>query len=336
MVCACGSATTLTLRPTKATSLELVPAPQISEYAYKTLLIIASGPISLKDISIDAIGEKKKRYYLSKVEKSLLKKGFRIISSEIVARAERGIKAGLSPVEKAMVMGKKTKADAVLILEAVDVRGRARHFVMGDNVASEVAPGEVRVDERKKLIYHAKTEQCLYRVPYYDLRIEAKLIDTASGNVLWVGNGKQSVTDVMKKDWVAKLEGDCELVDQSFIYTDYMAREETLDLVVAALLERLLTPLKNEAMRGQPIEAEPPQKAEPPPAPAPEPKKKMAVVSSRRAYVREGPGKRNKRKMKIPRKAKVEVLETMGEWIKVKIQDGSVGWLHESTVIIPD
>ncbi len=29
------------------------------------------------------------------------------------------------------------------------------------------------------------------------------------------------------------------------------------------------------------------------------------------------------------RKAKVEVVETMGEWLKVKAQDGTVGWMHE-------
>lgn len=38
--------------------------------------------------------------------------------------------------------------------------------------------------------------------------------------------------------------------------------------------------------------------------------------------------------MRVPRKAKVEVVETMGEWLKVKIQDGTVGWLHESVLIV--
>ena len=40
--------------------------------------------------------------------------------------------------------------------------------------------------------------------------------------------------------------------------------------------------------------------------------------------------------MSISRKSKVEVLETMGEWLKVKAQDGTIGWMHESTLIMAD
>ena len=29
-------------------------------------------------------------------------------------------------------------------------------------------------------------------------------------------------------------------------------------------------------------------------------------------------------------------LETMGEWIKVKTQDGSTGWMHDSVIIVND
>jgi hypothetical protein len=80
-------------------------------------------------------------------------------------------------------------------------------------------------------------------------------------------------------------------------------------------------------------EPPPPPAPEPEPEPPPEPKAKMATVSAQRAALRDSPSKRGPRKMVVPRKARVEVVEVMGEWFKVKIQDGSVGWMHESTVI---
>jgi SH3-like domain-containing protein len=52
--------------------------------------------------------------------------------------------------------------------------------------------------------------------------------------------------------------------------------------------------------------------------------------------LREGPENRARRINTLPRKAKVEVLDTMGEWLKVKAQDGSTGWVHEKDLIVPD
>jgi SH3-like domain-containing protein len=60
------------------------------------------------------------------------------------------------------------------------------------------------------------------------------------------------------------------------------------------------------------------------------------VISSPQAVLRQGPGKRDPRIRVVPRKTKVEVQEVMGEWIKIKVQDGTVGWMHESMLILPD
>jgi SH3-like domain-containing protein len=62
----------------------------------------------------------------------------------------------------------------------------------------------------------------------------------------------------------------------------------------------------------------------------------MAVVSSQHAQLRDAPNKKGAKITSVPRKAKVEIVETMGEWLKVKVQDGTVGWMHESTLILPD
>jgi uncharacterized protein YgiM (DUF1202 family) len=62
----------------------------------------------------------------------------------------------------------------------------------------------------------------------------------------------------------------------------------------------------------------------------------VAVVSSTKANLRESANNKSRRITTVPRKAKVEVLETMGEWLKVKSQDGSTGWMHEKDLIVPD
>ena len=58
------------------------------------------------------------------------------------------------------------------------------------------------------------------------------------------------------------------------------------------------------------------------------------MVSAKKASLRAGPGNRNQRMQYLTRKTKVEIVETMGSWSKVKLQDGTQGWLHESTFII--
>jgi hypothetical protein len=329
----CASAITLTRKPSQPEPAELVPVPQLKEHAYKRILLLPpQGPVAQKDIEVEAVREKQTTYFTARLEKTLLQKGFQVISPEIVARAEQGAKAEktLSTAEKAMIMGKKTAADAVFMVQSIEVRGLSDHYTVEGDSARRVEPGLVRADE-DGVLYHAETEACLFRLPYYSVRIQAKLIDASSGNVLWVGNVRQTSTDVMRQDWNAVLNHDCETKDQNFIYTDYLAANETLDKTVEALLERMLSPLQQDAATGKTMVRE--EKAAPPPPP---PKVKTAIVASKRASLRDGPGTKNPRKMSVPRKAKVEVVETMGEWIKVKVQDGTVGWMHESTLIMSE
>jgi SH3-like domain-containing protein len=50
--------------------------------------------------------------------------------------------------------------------------------------------------------------------------------------------------------------------------------------------------------------------------------------------MRLGPSTKDRLIRYVPRKAEVEILETMGEWAKVKLQDGTSGWMHESHFLI--
>jgi len=333
---ACGSAAILVVKPSKPSATELVPDPLLKKFKYeKILLLPPEQEVAVKELQVARVSEKKTGYYTAKLEKALVKKRFQVISPEIVARADKEAKSAngtLSAAEKAMIMGKKTQADAVFIVQSIDVRGQVRHFALKDEKAEAVEPGLVRVKDDGETV-HAKTEQCLFAVPYYELILEAKLVEAATGNVLWLGTGKQRSTDVLRQDWYAELDGDCELQRQNFIYSDYLNSEETLEKTVTALFERMLGPLQIDAAIGQKLAREP-KPAPPPPVKETKPEPKTAVVSSKIASLRNGPGKRHPRKARVTRKAKVEVIEVMGEWIKVRLQDGTVGWMHEDTLII--
>jgi Bacterial SH3 domain len=347
LIGACGSSMKLTVRPSQPAPVETVLAPKLSERAYRRVLLLPpEAAVEIKDVSVPVVGEKQVAYYTTKLEKLLLGKGFEVISPEIVARAGselQGKQDKLSAAEKALILGQKTKADAVLIVQSLAVHGSRKYFDVTESETSEVEPGRVRKEEGEDHPVRTDDERCLHELPLYELRVEAKLIDAQSGMVLWVGAGRQTSIDSFKDSYIADVDDGCEVLSQSFIYDDYLRDEATLDRTVSALLERMLAPLAKAALSGkvEPEEAPVVAKPEPPPPPPPppaaaEPPKKTAVVSSPRATLREGPSKRDARLKDIPRKAKVEVLETMGEWIKVKIQDGSVGWMHESTVIVSD
>lgn len=332
----CGSALTLTVEPSEAPPPELLPAPQLSENAYRNVLVLPpEAGVEVKDVEVPAASEKKAGYYVAKLEKVMLSKGFEVISSEVTARADKdGSKVGLSAAEKAMMLGRKTQADAVLIVQSIAVRGGARYFEVGESQTLEVDAARVKRDD-DGAYYNPDTEQCVHRLPYYQVSLEAKLVDARTGSVLWVGSGRAGSVDVIKDSWVAEVDDDCNVLDQNFVYRDYQADENTFDNTVATLFGNLIEPLSKVAFKGAPIVRDAPKKAAPPPPPKPpEPKIVTAVVSAKTASLRDGPGNKHPRKMRVPRKAKVEVVETMGEWLKVKIQDGTVGWMHESVLIV--
>ncbi|HEX2679296.1 MAG TPA: SH3 domain-containing protein [Polyangiales bacterium] len=331
------------MRPSQPAPVENVLAPKLSEHAFtRVLLLPPEGAVEVKDVSVAVVTEKQIPYYTNKVEKLLLAKGFEVISPEIVARADAETQGQkLSAAEKALILGQKTKADAVFMLQSVAVYGGSKYYQVDEHQTAEVEPGRVRKEEGEDHPVRTDTEKCLHELPYYELRLEAKMIDAQSGSVLWVGTGRQTTIDAFKDSYIADVDDDCDVLGQSFIYDDYLRDEATLDRTVAALLDRVISPMAKAALAGKAVVDEPEKKAAPPPVvvapapPPPPPAVKTAVVSAR-GTLREGPSKKDARIKDVPRKAKVEVVETMGEWIKVKIQDGTVGWMHESTLIVND
>jgi hypothetical protein len=358
---ACSSLKTLTVRPSQPSELSLVPAPRLSEHRYKRVLIVPpeEGVSVSERIESQVPTARDTRFYTGEVEKILLAKGFEVVSSEIVARAKSASASGkYSFAERALVLGRGTHADAVLSIQKLAVEDQEKFYHRQD--LSEVAPAERSQDDDGHY-FHRKTEQCLYRLPLYRVVVSAKLIDVQGGDVLWVGEGSESSLDTMPASWVAKLDDECQVREQvPFNYRDYLAGEEAYDRTVKDLFMRLFEPLRVRALTpGQPppvlapaaasvpaatpsaapAAAAPPIKlpgssSAPAPHPAPAARAHTATISSGRAILREVPEHEGLRINLVPRRSKVEVMQSSGEWHKIKLEDGTVGWMHDDSLLL--
>jgi hypothetical protein len=336
----CAKADTLTVKPGTPAALELLPSPRLEEFAYKKILLLPfEGEVTVKGVGFAVVEQQEGSYYTGKLEKAMLARGFEVIAPEIVVRASKSVKdAGkLSAVEKAMVMGKETRADAVFAIQSIVVEA-VTDFYAVDKLETALVDAS-KVSEKKGRYYASETKDCVHRLPYYAVRMEGKLIDATTGSVLWVGSGRQTVVDSLTESYVAKLhKKDCELLEENFSFEAKLAGEPLLTATFTDLAGRLIDPLEALARKGKPLPVDKPKAEKPKEEPPPQPvaKGKAAVVSQKKASLRAGPGNKNDRLRYVTRKTKVEILETMGEWSKVQLQDGAVGWMHESAIIVDE
>src|SRR5262245_22140501 len=198
---ACGAESTLVVRPTTPAAAELVPTPQLQQFAYKRLLVLApeTGVAVDDGIEVPFIKERGPSFYMGRLEKLLLGQGFEVISSEIVARVGQKAQGAGSAVARALIMGKETHAEAVLMVQSIAVAYAEKFYNIED--FSEVEPG-LRVEDDGEY-RHKETDACLYRLPFYEVRMEAKMIDVQTGNVLWVGSAKETMLDALSESWTA-------------------------------------------------------------------------------------------------------------------------------------
>src|SRR5690606_41342919 len=115
----------------------------------------------------------------------------------------------------------------LFLVQELSVNNVSDYYTVEDLKTAKVDPSRVKVDKKGRL-YHEETEDCVFQLPYYEIRFEAKLIDARSGNVLWVGTTRENVIDELGESWVAKVGKKCELKQQNFVFSDYVAKEPTL------------------------------------------------------------------------------------------------------------
>ena len=339
LVCAgCASAEALVVQPTTPAKVDHVLAPTLSKHSYKRILVLPpERQVQVANHALpDAVRARGMDFYISKIERDLLASGFQVIAPEVVQGGKKNSKRKTSAVARALAMGKETHSHAVLIIKKLRVVADANYYHGEDNALVEEQDRNTDDDGNP---VHRETEECLYKLPYYALTIEAKLVDVTSGDLLWMGDARSTTLDTLKDAWAARLDSDCNVEAQApFIYEDELASEGVLERTANGMVNQLLSPMKKLALAGAPIQRAAPKNDDNKKA---KPKEKLnlvrvAVVTRSRAPLRGTPSRRGRRIRRVPRKTKVEVTESMGEWHKVRVQDGSVGWMHERSIILSE
>ena len=241
----CAKADTLTVKPASPEPPELVPSPLLEKHAYEKILLLPfEGTVQHEGIDSPAIKNQSGEYFTAKFEKGLLAHGFEVISPEITARAKKAAGGGASAAEKAMQMGRETKAHAVFVIQSILVEQITDFYRVEELKSTKVDAAKVDQNLKNAQFIDKESEECVFRLPYYAVRMEAKLIDVQSGQVLWVGSGRYTALSSLPESYVAKLDKDCGLVEENFVFTDKLAGEGHFASTVSGLVTVLLDPLK--------------------------------------------------------------------------------------------
>ncbi|MCB9558075.1 MAG: hypothetical protein H6707_18315 [Deltaproteobacteria bacterium] len=194
------------------------------------------------------MGDGNYKRLVSHVEKTLLQRGFELISGAIVSRVENRLKKNETRekwdrTEKALLLGKETGADAIFEVRSVYVDVVTRAFIKGDGDAEYVerplayARSQISQDSSMRMV----------QVPVWKASVELRIINM-DGKVLWSGTKSISTTDIMPEDWhakVAPIEGRAgaariEKSGQNFDYFMYFHDAELQEKRVRMLIEDLI------------------------------------------------------------------------------------------------
>jgi hypothetical protein len=147
-------------------------------------------------------------FVINEAERYLLQCGFNIISRDIIAKIDElestryGTKSYMtpqSPTEKALLLGQKTNADAMLVISHLGAWPSENYFVFDNKKWS--------FQNRPK---PQDAEGIWVSYPLWEVSMEAKLIDIKTGQVVWMGSGRHHSRSLFPTDWqgVLKIRGD--------------------------------------------------------------------------------------------------------------------------------
>jgi hypothetical protein len=181
-IAACGGAMNLAIQGKKPVSDQSVPTPQKVQYA--AVMVLPPKGSERGEVS-----------ELANLEKALLKRGIRVISSGVTGRvvvdnAEGKKNEGakdLTDLERALVLARKSGADALLQVIRMEWRGNERNYRY------------FRADERRtftelasKAEYEALPPRRGWVVSGPSFEFEAKIIDVESGEIVTAVDISQS------------------------------------------------------------------------------------------------------------------------------------------------
>jgi len=248
---ACQSQLELTVRRQKHPLAKGNVASGLSRANYKSILILPperrpqAGGSLMSDGLYDTL--------TSNFSRSLLQFGFRVISPDVVARIEARLSQKkkdtargrvYSVAEKALIMGKETNADAILVVSDFSIRPFRRRYAW---------------DPVGNMMRHVGSEwsnalpdqwECTLDFKFARAHLEAKLIDVASGSILWIGNATNRTPNLLRRNWNGVItEGDgksCMIEAQTFDLRGYATNATTLERQVRALVGAVATQLRTQ------------------------------------------------------------------------------------------
>lgn len=138
------------------------------------------------------------------IERRLMEKGFELISGGVVSRVEDRLKDSKTReiwdrLEKALLLGKETGADAIFQVKALYYDTERKTFVKekAEKEFSE-APAQYAMEATRR------GGNYWFPVDTWNIGVELRLVDM-SGKVIWSASKLVRMTDILPESWQARL-----------------------------------------------------------------------------------------------------------------------------------
>lgn len=179
-------------------------------------------------------------FIVHQAERILLERGFSVISQDIVARLDnvKSKRFGKNlparpgnPTQSALLLGKKTNADAILVISHVGAWPREVDFLFD---ADEF--------EFRNLPRPQEAEGIWVSYGLWDVSVEAKIIDIKTGEVVWIGGGHMDSRHLFDNDWhgVLHIRGEDVYAEYENFRIDDFNTYSALYRQAAILMDRVL------------------------------------------------------------------------------------------------
>ena len=264
----CGS-TTFVLKQTEFEEPIIYSSNGTKTFPKKLIFLSKTEAACPKECSEIVHNANKYQGWISQVEQKLLARGYKLISGAIVSRVEEKLvesenRETWDRTEKALLLGKKTGADAIFEVRGLWSDLSERTFIKKKGEDSYKEVPEKYADELIKEDLKHK-EMSRFDVPYWKVLVELRVLDM-DGNVMWSGSRFVRTTDIMPEDWIAQLKDsrpNAKIVrkrtsppwqfwrtgnrkDENFDYSRYYydneLQEEQFYMIIDDLIGRLPTP----------------------------------------------------------------------------------------------
>ena len=227
--------TPLVLKKTEPLAPRIMKSNAVKDQKFTKLLFLSPDEARCPNQCSEVVRTKNSySRFVNEVEKLLMEKGFDIISGAIVSRVETKLSDSQTRekwdrVEKALLLGKDTGADAIFEIKDLFVDEVVKTYLR--------RPGEKEYREVPKDFanqFAANEKAAIFKVNIWQATVELRMIDM-SGRVIWSGTKTVALTDVLPSDWIATLKAKYPNVEVSKSNYDYQLYYFNRDLISATV-----------------------------------------------------------------------------------------------------